>query len=91
MLQINEKKECCGCSASQQICPKECITMNEDTEGFYYPVVDEKKCVNCNLCEKVCPIKKEEKRDQKLWAYATYSKETKIRLQSSSGGMFSCL
>lgn len=62
--------------------------MNEDTEGFYYPVVDEKKCVNCNLCEKVCPIKKEEKRDQKLWAYATYSKETKIRLQSSSGGMW---
>lgn len=65
--------------------------MNEDTEGFYYPVVDEKKCVNCNLCEKVCPIKKEEKRDQKLWAYATYSKETKIRLQSSSGGMFSLI
>lgn len=32
--------------------------MNEDTEGFYYPVVDEKKCVNCNLCEKVCPIKR---------------------------------
>lgn len=91
MLQINEKKECCGCSACQQICPKECITMNEDTEGFYYPVVDEKKCVNCNLCEKVCPIKKEEKRDQKLWAYATYSKETKIRLQSSSGGMFSLI
>lgn len=56
MIEITEKINCCGCTACFNICPKKCISMQPDEEGFLYPVVDKKKCVNCGLCEKVCPI-----------------------------------
>ena len=31
------KMSCCGCSACLQKCPKKCIEMHEDAEGFLYP------------------------------------------------------
>ena len=39
---MTEKKECCGCTACVHICPVKCITMQEDTEGFLYPVIEKK-------------------------------------------------
>ena len=54
MIIIKEKKNCCGCEACINICPKKCIKMVEDDEGFRYPIVDKEKCINCKLCEKVC-------------------------------------
>ena len=45
MISIKNKKNCCGCSACQQICPKNCIIMKVDSEGFLYPVVEREKCV----------------------------------------------
>ena len=38
MIDIKEKNGCCGCNACVQRCPKSCITMREDNEGFLYPV-----------------------------------------------------
>ena len=46
MIKIKEKTDCCGCSACMNICPKKCITMIKDKEGFLYPVVDEEKCIH---------------------------------------------
>ena len=34
MIILNNKHNCCGCSACAQRCPKQCITMQEDEEGF---------------------------------------------------------
>ena len=53
--------ECCGCSACYNICPKNAISMKENSEGFLYPFIDEEKCVDCGLCKKVCPIVKKKK------------------------------
>lgn len=39
-LKIGEKKRCSGCTACVAICPKKCITMQADEEGFLYPVVN---------------------------------------------------
>lgn len=39
-----------------QRCPKQCISLTEDEEGFLYPFVNEESCVECGLCEKICPI-----------------------------------
>ena len=36
MIDIKEKQNCCGCSACAQRCPKQCISMIEDEEGFLY-------------------------------------------------------
>ena len=55
MIEIMNLQQCCGCGACAQSCPKHCITMTADNEGFLYPVVEKDKCIDCGLCEKVCP------------------------------------
>lgn len=92
MISIEEKGQCSGCSACYNICPKGAIVMQEDTEGFLYPFVDNSKCINCELCVKVCPIKKENKKVvSNIPAIACKNKEEKIREESSSGGVFTAL
>ena len=54
-----DKKDCCGCTACFVICPKSAITMQEDEEGFSYPVIDGRKCIRCRMCVRVCPIKQQ--------------------------------
>ena len=56
MININEKTQCCGCSSCFNICPKQAISMEYDSDGFLYPFVDKSKCIKCGLCLKVCPI-----------------------------------
>lgn len=53
---VNTKELCCGCSACANACPKKCIEMQFDDEGFLYPVVDSTRCIECGLCTRVCPI-----------------------------------
>ena len=92
MIEVKTKEDCCGCYACYNICPKECITMESDNEGFWYPKIDKDKCINCNLCEKVCPIINPVKRaNSKKIAYAGMNKDEQIRIKSSSGGIFSIL
>ena len=40
MINIIDKHNCCGCGACVKRCPKQCITMHEDNEGFLYPHVE---------------------------------------------------
>lgn len=92
MIEIKDKKDCCGCWACYNACPKQCITMEEDNEGFRYPQVNKDVCIDCHLCEKVCPIlngKTEEKKSQK--AYLLQIKDDKIRKESTSGGSFTAI
>lgn len=86
---IDNKKDCCGCTACMHICPVKCIKMQEDEEGFLYPVTDKKKCINCHKCEKVCPIRNIINDNAETETYVGYNKNEEIRKQSSSGGMFS--
>lgn len=83
------KRQCCGCGACENSCPVDAITMVQDQEGFFYPVIDEKKCIHCGKCLKACPAAHE--RDVN-WAqpkcYAAYTQEP-VRDVSSSGGIFS--
>ena len=58
MINIINKEDCCGCTACVSACPKGCIRLEEDKEGFLYPLVEKSVCINCNRCESVCPIKK---------------------------------
>lgn len=51
------KAECCGCSACYAICPTNSILLEEDEEGFYYPIIHRESCIRCYQCVKVCPIK----------------------------------
>lgn len=51
---IQNKENCCGCTACENICAHNAISMVQDIEGFLYPKVDATKCVDCGLCVKVC-------------------------------------
>lgn len=92
MISINKKDNCCGCYACVNVCPKDCISMEEDSEGFNYPCVDKSKCVDCTLCEKVCPIINKDKvaqgSNEEDNTYVAYTKNETVRKNSSSGGMF---
>lgn len=85
------KKECCGCTACMHICPMKCIAMEEDEEGFLYPVINEEKCIHCHQCENVCPIQNIKDSDARTETLVGYSRNEEIRKQSSSGGIFSVL
>ena len=87
----NVKSDCCGCSACHDACPKKAIIMVEDSEGFRYPVINETKCINCNLCERICPTKNIKQNHSLLESYAAYNLDEQIRLESSSGGIFTLL
>lgn len=91
MIKITDKTNCCGCNACVQCCPKQCITMHQDEEGFDYPTVNKNDCIDCGLCEKVCPVLNcgESKRPIKVYAAKNTNEET--RLKSSSGGVFTAL
>lgn len=91
MIQISDKHNCCGCSACAQRCPKQCITMQEDNEGFLYPKVDESLCIGCGLCENICPEQNQYGKRTPIQSFAAINKNDLIRLQSSSGGVFSLL
>ena len=88
MITIKDKTLCCGCSACAMKCPKHCITMQADSEGFLYPVVNEADCIDCGLCEKVCHELHPYEHRKPLNVYAAINKDEDIRLKSSSGGIF---
>ncbi len=91
MINIQDKKDCCGCNACVQRCPKQCISMHEDSEGFLYPEVDDGLCIDCGLCEKVCPVVNQGEVREPLAVYAAKNPNEEIRMQSSSGGIFTML
>lgn len=91
MINITEKQDCCGCSACVQRCPKQCITMAEDGEGFLYPKVDTSNCIDCHLCEKVCPVINQDEPRTPQNVYAAKNPDETIRMNSSSGGIFTIL
>lgn len=92
MIKITDKSKCCGCSSCVNVCPKQCISMHKDEEGFLYPRVNEDSCIDCGLCEKSCPFNKTDKlRANKPESYAVKIKDEKTRENSSSGGIFSAL
>lgn len=80
-----------GCHACYNVCPKNAIEMHEDKEGFRYPKINDEKCIKCGLCEKVCPMINIAKNSnfEPPKVYAAWSKSQDIRLDSTSGGIFS--
>lgn len=91
MIEIRNKRDCCGCNACVQKCPQQCIGQSEDAEGFIYPQVDKARCVGCGLCEKVCPVINQNPKSKPLKVMAGRNGNEEIRMVSSSGGAFTLL
>jgi len=95
MIKITNKDLCTGCCACLNVCPNNAITMLSDKEGFWYPRVDESSCNNCGLCEDVCPLIEGHivtvERFKSPRVLAAWNTDDTIRLDSTSGGVFSAL
>ncbi|MFR1707992.1 MAG: Coenzyme F420 hydrogenase/dehydrogenase, beta subunit C-terminal domain [Clostridium sp.] len=87
-----EKKNCCGCSACMNICPKQAITMKPDVDGFIYPTINNDLCVECRLCKRVCAFQNEPVSDNEpIATYAAINKDKSVLEESTSGGIFGAI
>ena len=92
MIEIKSKKECCGCTACSSICPKKCIDMKEDNEGFIYPNVNVIECIDCKLCEQVCPMTKKRENEKGIpESILARDVRDKVLLTGTSGSVFTSI
>lgn len=94
MLKFNsiiEKNKCTGCGACMQKCPKACIKMEYDLEGFLVPAIETDICINCDICKKTCPQFNPVDFNSPIECYGVRNNNDDILMESSSGGMFSIL
>ncbi|MBP8968215.1 MAG: polysaccharide pyruvyl transferase family protein [Lachnospiraceae bacterium] len=82
-------KDCTGCGACVNACPKDALSFDYDDEGFFKPICDTKKCIGCNACINKCPqlIESNIPRMETPCLYAAWASND-IRENSSSGGAF---
>lgn len=79
-------KDCCGCRSCEQSCPKKCISMKENDEGFIYPKIDNDSCINCGICLKKCPIHNYKYVEKESSVFALVNKNKEELMNSASGG-----
>lgn len=91
LIENTGNQVCCGCTACETVCPKQCIAMVEDNEGFLYPKVDANLCIDCQACVKACPFHNPAEENKPKSVYAALNKNEEIRKDSSSGGVFTIL
>lgn len=93
MIEISDKRKCCGCTACYSICPKNAIEMVSDDEGFKYPKINMEKCVDCGMCDRICPEinPSERNKELKTYKYAVQNLSEEERRQSTAGGFFSVI
>lgn len=89
ILQIDDA--CTSCGACANICPKGCIHLEPNEEGFFYPNYNATDCIECGLCEKVCHVvtPQEHCAPSTEHFYLYHSKDESLLEASSSGGGFS--
>lgn len=92
MINKLDYRKCTICQSCVNVCPKNCINLNEVKEGFNYPTIDKDVCIECKMCERVCPIinpLEVSKSLKKIYAAKNLNEVT--RFKSSSGGIFTAL
>lgn len=87
MFQICDFDKCCGCGACENICPKQCIELQENEHGVKIPFINESMCINCGLCKQVCSQNSTVELREPTACYAARSKDDAQRLDSASGGV----
>ncbi len=88
---FDDKKDCCGCGACMNVCPKNAIRMAEDEVGFVYPEIDQNLCIGCGACKKACGYQMQPMMQKSEAVYAAASNDDNLLRKSASGGAFAVL
>lgn len=91
IILFDKEKNCCGCSACMNVCPKQAISMVENQYGFVYPKIDTQLCIECGACKKVCSYQKENNGVIPNKTYILVNKNKPQIMKSASGGAFSAI
>lgn len=92
IILFDEKKNCSGCQACVNICPKQTIKVEPDENGFLYPRIETANCIECGLCNKVCAFQADDdSRKEPLAAYAAVVNDEELLKHSASGGVFAAV
>ena len=91
-MEICTHASCTGCGMCSNICPVNVITMAKGENDFIFPKIDAIACIKCNKCAKTCPANQVIDRTINVKsAYAAWNKNSVVRKNSTSGGVFSVL
>ena len=85
---MNITTNCTGCRLCENICPKNCIIMKENNEGFLTAEIDSLKCISCGLYVKKCPQNSYTPKTEIQEVYGARVKDNDMIMNSSSGGLF---
>ncbi len=87
--------DCTGCALCANVCPRDAISMEWNTDGFLAPVVNESRCVDCGLCLRACiasePPAAYADKPEEVESYGAWNGDEELHHGSSSGGVFSAL
>lgn len=87
-MKLANKETCTGCKACAYVCPKDCISFqNDNAYDIAYPVIDKNKCINCGKCQTFCPALSPLEGVTPLSSYAAWSLDAEERNTSASGGI----
>ncbi len=87
-IEIVKKNQCTGCFACASVCPKNCINLSVDSEGFSVPKINTDQCIDCGKCVKICPAHNDVELLKPIEVYAATGKKQSEVIRSSSGGAF---
>lgn len=90
-ISVIDKNRCTGCMCCKNVCVNNAIDIYRDKEGFDYPYINYDKCLNCGKCIEYCPANSMcDDEFNYEYIYAVQADDD-IRMNSSSGGMFTLL
>lgn len=86
-MELADKMACTGCGACAYVCPKQCISFQNDTYGASHPFIDNSRCIDCGRCQTYCPAINQPESYNPIQAYAAWSSDAEERRTSASGGI----
>ena len=86
-MKVCKSNKCTGCGVCVDVCPKKCVELVTDKDGFFSSSVIESLCISCGLCKKVCPANNPNNINKIQSSYKARRKNKDDTIKSTSSGV----